>query len=103
MNVQRIPTRWVIAIFAIVAFPSLFNLAGVDFSSPTGDASAGPFTHTLLEWSAVSTAFFTGLLAIVLFKINGDVATPVIGLALFAAGALAPFPVLAADRLLASL
>lgn len=103
MNVQRIPTRWVIVIFAVVAFPSLFNLAGVDFSSPTGDASAGPFTHTLLEWSAVSTAFFTGLLALVHFKIKGDVATPVIGVALFAAGAMDAFHVLAADRLIESI
>ena len=101
MDKERIPTGIILAVIAISGLPSLLNLVGVDFGSATGGAS-GPFVHTLLEWSAVATAFFTAVLALVHFKIKGDVTTPIIGVALFCAGGMDAFHILAADRLIAS-
>lgn len=60
----------------------------------------GGFTHTLLEWSAFIIALLTVFLAFVHFKINKDVTTPIIGVALFCAGCMDAFHTLAADRLL---
>ena len=104
----------------ICVCPFLLNLLGVDFSSPKAafDAVAaagwshsvltdsmhrflaGGFTHTILEWSAFCTAIFTVSLAFVHYSAKGDVATPVVGLALLCAGVMDAFHTLAADRLI---
>ena len=63
-------------------------------------ASAGSYTHTLLEWSASSLAIFTGSLAFTHFWIKRDPITAVIGIALFCAGMVDAFHTLAADRLI---
>ncbi|NQY67485.1 MAG: GHKL domain-containing protein [Flavobacteriales bacterium] len=60
----------------------------------------GAFTHTILEWSAFSTAVFTVLLAFVHFSITKDATTPIIGVALFTAGCMDAFHTLAAARLI---
>ncbi len=62
----------------------------------------GGFLHTLLEWSGVLAAFFTALLSLVHYRLERDPVTPVIGIALFCAGWMDLFHILAADRLLAS-
>ncbi|MCH8252933.1 MAG: hypothetical protein IID36_10820, partial [Planctomycetes bacterium] len=61
---------------------------------------SGSFVHTILEWSAFCTAIFTAILAFVHFRIKRDVATPIIGVALFCAGCMDAFHTLAADRLI---
>ena len=108
------------AVVGICVSPFLLNLLGFDFSSPqvafdvvaAADWShsvltdsmhrflAGGFTHTILEWSAFCTAIFTVSLAFVHYSAKGDVATPVVGLALLCAGAMDAFHTLAADRLI---
>ncbi|MFP4006575.1 MAG: ATP-binding protein [Spirulinaceae cyanobacterium] len=60
----------------------------------------GSFTHTILEWSAFCAAIFTAILAFAYFRIERDVTTPVIGVALLCAGIMDAFHTLAADRLI---
>lgn len=66
------------------------------------DKLAGSFVHTILEWSAFATGFFTAILAFVHFIFNRDPVTPIIGIVLFYAGCMDAFHTLAADRLIAS-
>jgi len=100
--------------------PFLLGLLGVDLSSGKSpfDASAiagmspqevvdgmfsalgGGVTHTLLEASAVLTALFVMVLALLRYKATGDVTTPIIGLALLFSGFIDGFHTLAADRLI---
>ncbi len=104
----------------ICASPFLLNLLGFDFSSPrvAFDAVAaagwshsvltdsmhrflaGGFTHTILEWSAFCAAIFTVSMAFVHYSAKGNVAVPVVGLALLCAGAMDAFHTLAADHLI---
>ena len=120
LNGDRMP-RWLVwGVMLICVLPFLLNLLGVDFGSssrPLDSAPAasiennqgldplfyrlsGAFTHTLLEWSAFCTAIFTVLLAFSHFHIKRDIATPIIGVALFCAGCMDAFHTLAADRLI---
>ena len=107
-------------VLALCLAPTLLGLAGVDFGSDlqarglslsSGQADheivdamfsqlRGAFTHSLLEWSAFSTAIFTVVLAFVYFRIKGDVVTPVLALALFCAACMDAFHTLAAARLI---
>ncbi|XGV88482.1 MAG: ATP-binding protein [Limnothrix sp. BL-A-16] len=119
---------WVGAVLVITILPSLFELAGVSFSTviqpldPTvipamTDPSfvqdpelvdglhrmlAGSFTHTILEWSAFAAATLTAVLAFLHFTLHRDLVTPLIGLVLFYAGCMDAFHTLAADRLIDS-
>ena len=117
---DKLPRGLVASTVAICVLPSLLNLAGVDFStnpaapsfaevgrqspSELADAMhramAGSFTHAILEWSAFTTAIFAALLALIHFTIRRDVATPIVGVALFCAGTMDAFHTLAADRLI---
>ena len=117
---DRLPPVVSGAVVGICASPFLLNLLGFDFSSPRVgfDAVAaagwsqslltdsmhrflaGGFTHTILEWSAFCTAIFTVSLAFVHYSAKGDVAVPVVGLALLCAGAMDAFHTLAADHLI---
>lgn len=108
----RIPNIaiWVIIIVCITPF--FLNLLGVDFGqqltplpqAPTIDQIfyqlSGAFTYTILEWTAFSIAIFTVILAFSHFKITLDLSTVVIGIALFTAGCIDAFHVLAVDRLI---
>ena len=107
-------------VIVICLIPITLNLLGVDFGtqgsafdietavklSPGEQIDAmfhslqGSYTHTLLEWSAFCTAIFTVMLAFVVFRIKGDVTTPIIAMALFWAGCMDAFHTLAADRLI---
>jgi len=109
-----------VAVLIISALPAVLNLVGFDFSSTpraldlVADVSQNPgqlvdqlhqrlvgsFTHTILEWSAFCTAIFTVVLAFIVFRIKGEVTTPIIAVALFCAGCMDAFHTLAADRLI---
>ena len=117
---DKLPQALVVSVVAICVLPSLLHLVGVDFSTNPPPPSfaeadgrsaaemadamhrsmAGSFTHTILEWSAFTTAIFTVLLALIHFAIRRDFATPIVGIALFCAGAMDAFHTLAADRLI---
>lgn len=62
--------------------------------------SEGEFINTLLEWSAFCVAIFTAVFAYTNYSVTRDVATPVIGTALFFSGMIDAFRTLAADRLI---
>jgi hypothetical protein len=115
----RIPVQLVWAVVVICVLPSLLNLLGVDFGSPSQTVDAplanttngkiidvmhytlsGSFTHTILEWSAFSTAIFTVIFSFIHFYLKGDVVTPIISVSLFSAGCMDAFHTLAADRLI---
>jgi signal transduction histidine kinase len=116
----KLPEALVWAVVVVCVVPFLLNLAGVDFATqarvfepvqgldtPSEKVIAAlhhtlkvSFTHTILEWSAFCTAIFTVFLAFVHFHITRDVTTLVIGVALFFAGTMDAFHILAADRLL---
>jgi hypothetical protein len=61
---------------------------------------AGPFVHTILEWTAFGVALSCSLLSLMHFLMKRDVTTPIIGAALFSSGMLDAFSTLAANRLL---
>ena len=48
----------------------------------------GGFIHLIMEWSAVCVAVFIVILSWVTFSIRRDVATPILGVALFLAGTM---------------
>ena len=116
----EVPKSFIWATVAVCTLPAFLNLLGVDFAShpeildlaaasqmETKEASeavirslSGTYTHTILEWTATTVAFFTVVLAFTHFQIKRDVITPIIGIALFAAGSVDVFHTLAADRLI---
>lgn len=110
----QLPASVIVTVLALCILPSLLSLAGVDLSTQASAEAganatdvkfhrlAGAFTHTLLEWSAVCTATFTVGLAFARFAVKRDVVTPVIALALMAAGSMDAFHTLAADRLISA-
>jgi len=111
---------YIVALTCVLPFG--LNLAGYDFSSEVHGFSvkelasldiskaaltdemfftlAGALEHGLLEWSAVSVAALTILLAFSHFTIIKDVTTPIIGIALFCSGTMDAFHTLAAMRLI---
>ncbi len=121
-NGFRFPKAFLYVVAVICALPYGLNLAGFDFSSEvhrfnvkelaSWDISkaalvdemfytlTGALEHGLMEWSAVSVAALTILLAFTHFAINKDVTTPIIGIALFCSGTMDAFHTLAAMRLI---
>jgi len=96
--------------------PFLGHSAGIDFGLPSGPtagldggdpdsvyiALTGAFFHTVVEWSAVSVAVFTPLMAFTVYAITREVVTPIIGVALFCTAAMDGLHILAADRLISA-
>ncbi len=82
--------------------PSLYQEEGTAFAELAFQSMSGSFLHTLLEWTATMIALFTVVLAFAHFAVKRDVVTPVIALALLAAGTMDAFHTLAADRLIAA-
>jgi len=117
---HRLPKAVVIAVFAICIAPFILQWLGMDFGNsghlhsvmPNAEATiplddmfyrlSGGFTHALLEWTAFCAAIFVVLLAFSHYSITHDVTTPVIGVALFCAGAMDAFHTLAATRLVSA-
>ena len=103
-------------VISLCLLPSLLNLLGIDFSSNIRsldlskpiEAShllhplSGVIQHTLLEWSAVTLALLTFILALVHYRINHDVAIPIMGVAIFCAGSIDAFHTLAATRIISA-
>ncbi len=93
--------------------PVLLNLVGVSFASSSAGLEAGSsalrggslqvmsgaFTHTILEWSAISIAFLTVPLAYVNTVVTRNPAVLLLGVALACAGVMDAFHILAADQL----
>ena len=113
----QLPKTIVYFTLALCIAPLLLELSGVDFGnsipallSTTESISvdqmfyqlAGGFTHALLEWTAFCAAIFVVLLTFCHYSITKDVTTPVIGVALFCAGAMDAFHTLAATRLVSA-
>jgi PAS domain S-box-containing protein len=73
---------------------------GVDFGLASSGGLAGPIVHSLLEWSAVIVAGLVGVLSILHYGIKRDPVTPIIGLALLAAGFMDAFHTLAAGQII---
>lgn len=116
----QLPRGFVYAVIAICVLPFLLNIIGVSFASASYRldfatlanltdyqlldklyyALSGSFNHTVLEWVAICTAFFTGILSFVHFAIKRDVVTPIIGVSLLFAGTMDAFHILAADRMI---
>lgn len=116
----KFPNEMLFLVVLVCILPLILNLFSVDFGtrkhvidlhnasdvSPVQLVDAmhnslrGSFTHTLLEWSAFSTAIFTVFLAFTHFNITHDVTTPVIGVALFCSGSMDAFHTLAATRII---
>jgi signal transduction histidine kinase/DNA-binding response OmpR family regulator len=116
----RLPRLLAGAVLALCVVPWCLALAGVDLGSPapTQDAThlrglwgsqlvdalhvsvEGAFIHALLEWTAICVALFIVIMAFVTYSIRRDVATPILGVSLFMAGAMDGYHVFAATRFL---
>lgn len=122
-QVSRTLTRpIVITTLLISVLPFLLQLIGVDFGSHpplvaieqaiTYTAAEwtevamtlvkGAFIHFLLEWSGVIVAIVTAIMALVQYRITGNLATPIIGMALLSAGFMDAFHALAASNIIRS-
>ncbi|MGE3314403.1 MAG: PP2C family protein-serine/threonine phosphatase, partial [Planctomycetaceae bacterium] len=114
-----LPGRLVTAVLLLSVLPAFLNLLGFDFTTIDApipaeanevllihrlevleEVSRAEFIHTLLEWSAFCVAIFTAVFAYTNYSVTRDVATPVIGTALFFSGMIDGFRTLAAARLI---
>ncbi len=119
INIQRIKChscKWKFGLILICALPLILMILGVDFSTAKSvsfqnvtesnfiesahQALHGSFSHTILEWTAVCTAFFVGLLCFAYYNVNRNYSLPIIGIALICSGAMDAFHTLAADRMI---
>ncbi len=116
----RLPRLLSGTVLALCLLPWCLQLGGVDLGSPAPtqdstflqglwgqdlvdalhDSVRGAFVHMLLEWSAICVAVFIVILSWVTFSIRRDVATPILGVALFTAGTMDAYHVFAATRFL---
>jgi signal transduction histidine kinase len=104
------PVYLLLAIALVCLLPTLANLIGVSFASPTftgAEASAlhqvaGGIHHSLLEWTAVSVALVTVIVAFSNFQVSREALVPVFGLALLASGMMDAFHTMAALRVIDS-
>jgi len=91
-----LPRTFLAAVIFICLLPTALNFLGWNFSS----LEAGNYVHTIMEWSAFCVAVFTVILAFLHYSMRGEVATLIIGLALFFAGLMDALHILAADHLI---
>ncbi|TWT62930.1 PP2C family protein-serine/threonine phosphatase [Rubinisphaera italica] len=118
MKPNRLPKTVVLTVLILTLIIAIMSLGGWGISYTAGWTNSksrvevsttaailtyyemsGPFYHTILEWTSVCLAIFTGILSIVHYRLKRDVTTPIIGTALFFSGMLDAFNILAADRL----
>lgn len=118
----RLPRVIVLLVIVICILPFILQVIGGDFGNAIHTSSlsqlsatapittddmfyrlSGGFTHALLEWTAFTAAIFVVLLAFCHYSITNDITTPVIGVALFCAGAMDAFHTLAATRLISAI
>lgn len=99
---NRLPISFIVLASVACSVPVLANALGYDFGFSTADESSrfrGQFVRALLEWTAVTVAMLTAATALCHHTIQRQVATPIIGLALFFTGLIDAFHVLAIDDL----
>lgn len=107
----KLPKQFIVGLIILCALPFLFDWiydqfnVGINLSAIAGEehSNRGQFLHLILEWTGVIIAFSTAIFAVLQFRITGNEATPVIGLALFCAGTMDAFHALAASNLIYSL
>ncbi len=87
---------------AKIAMPwgSMSDATALEQSDAMFHSLKGGFVHTILEWSAFCAALFTLILSFAYYRIKGDAAVILIGLAIFYAGCMDAFHTFAADRLI---
>jgi len=68
--------------------------------SSTYHPIAVSFIHTILVWSAFMAALFTAVLAFFHFRIRRDITIPIVGLAIFCAGAMDTFHALISNEII---
>ncbi len=106
-DTPRLPKHVVWTVVGLSVVPFLLHWAGTDFSSPhlgtTGQdwtaSSTGPFTHSLMEWTAVCIAGFTAFLAFLYHRSKPDSLVLTIALVFLFIGPLDAFHTLAASGL----
>ena len=104
------PVCLLLAIFGICLIPTLGNLVGFSFASPSyvgADVSvfhqiAGSIHHSLFEWTAVSVALVTVAISFSKFQVGREALVPVFGLVLLASGIMDVFHTLAALQIVDS-
>ncbi len=96
-NRYNIPLQLIWLTIIVCLAPSVLNLAGVDFSSSV--LVDGRFVHVILVSLSIPIAFLTVVLAFVDYSIKKDISIPIMGVALFCAGLLDTFHILAATNL----
>src|SRR5258705_12351361 len=104
-----VPIAWVIG--GVCVLPLLLNIFGIDFGTVTRgldpykvtrfaeianeegvrDILLGRNFHTIFVSISIAIAFLTAILALIDFRIKGDVSTPIVGTALFCSGLLDTF------------
>ncbi len=119
-NRYNIPAHFIWITLLICILPSLLNFLGVDFGSqPHGinfqnldrlpfplqerevqSLQNGRFIQTILVSFSIPIALLTAILAFIDYSIKKDISTPIVGVALFCAGMLDIFHILAATNLI---
>jgi signal transduction histidine kinase len=116
----NIPNRvlWITGLICVL--PLLLNVIGIDFGTLTNKISPYQLTkiaeyekqsglkdfllgrnfHTIFVSFTIAIAFLTVLLSFVDFRIQGDVSTPIVGIALFCAGLLDTFHILVSTQVI---
>ncbi|MEI6894757.1 MAG: response regulator [Colwellia sp.] len=115
-DLTRLKKVFLSVVILLCFLPSLLNLFGVDFSlskislplnkpfeaSQLSYAFAGAIFHAILEWSAVIIALLTFFLTLVHYRVRGDIAIPIIGLAIFCAGSADAFHTLSSAHIIST-
>lgn len=115
----RLPWQFIALTLLACLLPLLLNLLGIDFGvvnlypvfEQVGELVyesqqtivhrflRGNFIHVILELISIITALLTAILCFVEYGMKKDISTPIIGVALFCAGMLDVFHVLASARI----
>lgn len=112
---NKLANSMILATVLVSVLPLTLTLLGIDFGKPSNvhnlpdlsgnegaivESLSGTFIHLILEWSGVIIAMATAVLAFVQYRITGNSATPIIGMALLSAGFMDAFHVLSASKLI---
>lgn len=112
---NKLAKNMVLATILVSTLPFILTLFGIDFGKPINledleslsagqakiiESLSGTFIHLILEWSGVIIAMATAVLAFVQYRITGNSATPIIGMALLSAGFMDAFHALSATKLI---
>jgi len=119
-NKYNVPGQFIWLTFLICISPSILNWLGFEFGANQHSINFqvldhlplnlqqlevqqfqnGRFIHIILVCLSVPIAFVTAILAFIDYSIKKDITTPIVGVALFCAGCLDMFHILAATNLI---